>query len=315
MFRTLIVPLDGSELAERALPYAVQLAAASGARLGLIRAVLGPLPSGIDWESQQVAAMEEASAYLGRLAAQYASRVEVITATPYGDPAGRILDQVQALNADAIVMATRGRTGLTHLLQGSVAENVLAHSRVPVLLVYARPGDTLPPQFDPISARILVPLDGSTFAEAAVPVARQILGIAGELVLTTVASPPDHVERDQNGHVRAYLDQQEEALTREAHEYLHEILLQLRTADRDIHAAVDVRVGEPAAGIVMAAADRNCDLVVMSTHGRTGMSRALMGSVAGEVLRSGHVPVLLIGPASPLAALAAEARRPAVAAR
>jgi nucleotide-binding universal stress UspA family protein len=287
MTRTLIVPLDGSELAERALPYAVQLAAASGARLALVRVT--PTPT------------EEAEDYLRERAERVAPRVEVITATPNGDPATGVLDQADKLHAEAIVMATRGRTGLGHLLQGSVAESVLARSRVPLLLVYARPGDGAPPPFDPTTARILVPLDGSTFSEAAVYVARQMLGIAGELVLTTVARPPEHVERDQSGHVRAYLDQQEESLTREAHAYLHQVIKELKVGEPDLHATLDVRIGDPAEGIVAVESDRNADLVVMSTHGRTGVGRAVMGSVAGEVLRSGRAPVMLVGPAAPRA--------------
>jgi nucleotide-binding universal stress UspA family protein len=288
MFRTLIVPLDGSELAERALPYAVQLAAASGARLALVRST--------------AIAREDAEEYLRQCAESIAPRVEVITAMPGDDPATSILEQADQFHADAIVMATRGRTGLGHLLQGSVAESVLAHSRVPVLLVYARPGDdAAPPPFDPTTARILVPLDGSTFSEAAVYVARQMLGIAGELLLTTVARPPEHVERDESGHVRAYLDQQEESLTREAHAYLHQVIGELKVGDPDLHVTLDVRIGEPAEGIVAVEADRTADLVVMSTHGRTGVGRALMGSVAGEVLRSGRTPVMLVGPAAPRA--------------
>jgi nucleotide-binding universal stress UspA family protein len=287
MFRTLIVPLDGSELAERALPYAAQLAAASGARLALVRSIS--------------TAKEQAENYLRECAARITPHVEVITATPPGDAAANILEQAEQHHADAIVMATRGRTGLGHLVQGSVAENVLAHSRVPVLLVYGRPGDAAPPPFDPTTARILVPLDGSTFAEAAVYVARQMLGMAGELVLTTVARAPEHVERDESGHVRAYLDQQEESLTREAHAYLHQVIKELKTGDPDLHATLDVRIGEPAEGIVAVESDRNADLVVMSTHGRTGVGRAVMGSVAGEVLRSGRAPVMLVGPAAPRA--------------
>jgi nucleotide-binding universal stress UspA family protein len=289
LFRTLIVPLDGSETAERALPYAVRLASASATRVALVRVLTGPHASEI----------EQADAYLAALSAKLApAGVQVTTLTPYGDPAARILDEVQVLGGDAIVMASRGRTGLSHLLQGSVAETVLAHSPVPVFLVYARAGDDATPAFDPETARILVPLDGSEYAEAALPFAQQLLGSGGELVLTTVAAPPQHVERDDSGRVRAYLDQQEEALTREAQQYLQTIVADLKLASPDLRASIDVRVGEPAAGIVIAEGDRQADLVVMSTQGRTGVGRAVMGSVAGDVLRAGRVPVVLVGPAT-----------------
>ena len=296
MFRTLIVALDGSETAEQALPYAVQLAAASGARLALVRAVLGPTPSGLDWERQQVAAVADAETYLVGAAEKVSRHAPVVTSTPYGEPAAKLLDAVQEFSADAIVMATHGRTGLAHLLHGSVPEAVLAHSPVPVFLVHTRQDNVGFPTFDPVSARILVPLDGSAFSESALPIAIQMLGVAGELVLVTVVAPPDHVERDETGRVRAYLDQQEESLKREGSDYLRQVAAELRQRDPALHIAVDIRVGDPSLGIVMAEADRGTNLVVMSTHGRTGVGRAMLGSVAGAVLRTGRVPVVLVGP-------------------
>ena len=298
MFRTLMVPLDGSQEAERALPYATRLARSSGARLAIVRAVMGPPPSGFDWERQQLAAVREAEAYVNDVASRLAGRIDVISATPYGETSHVLLEAVQQLGADAIVMATHGRTGISHLLRGSVAEALLAHSPVPVYLVHARTGGDVASPMDPMSARILVPLDGSEFAEAALPVALQMLGAAGELVLVSVVAPPDHVERDDHGRVRAYLDQQEESFKREAFDYLREVLVRLKEREPDLHATLDIRVGDPAAGIVVAEADRGADLVVMSTHGRTGFGRAVMGSVAGEVVRSGSVPVVLVGPHS-----------------
>jgi len=299
MFNTLVVPLDGSELAERALPYAVHFAAERGGRLVLVRAALGPPPSGLDWERQQVAAIDDATNYLAGVATKVATRVPVTTAPLYGHPVDEILAAVASFGADSIVMATHGRTGLAHLLYGSVAEAVLARSAVPVFVVYARPGEAAAPPFDSASARIIVPLDGSAFAEAVLPAALEILGAAGELVLSSVATPPDHVERDERGRVRAYLDQQEEAIKREAVDYLRSVEAHLKLARPDLRITIDVRLGDPAAGIAIAEIDRAADLVVMATHGRTGLRRAVQGSVAGAVLATGSVPVLLVRPSGP----------------
>jgi nucleotide-binding universal stress UspA family protein len=298
VFNTLLVPLDGSELAERALPYAVRLAAERGGRLVLMRAALAPPPSGLDWERQQVAIMEEATAYLSDVAQKVAARVSVTTAPLYGHAANTILAAVEQFDADSIVMATHGRTGLAHLLHGSVAEAVLTRSPVPVFLVYARPGEEAAPPFDSASARILVPLDGSAFAEAALPAALEILGATGELVLCSVAAAPDHVERDEQGRVRAYLDQQEEAIRRDTLDYLRRVEAQLKQQRADLQVTLDVRIGDPAPGITMAEIARGADLVVMATHGRTGIRRAVLGSVAGGVLTTGSVPVLLVSPAA-----------------
>jgi nucleotide-binding universal stress UspA family protein len=298
VFNTPLVPLDGSELAERALAYAVRLAADRGGRLVLTRAVLAPPPSGLDWERQQLAVMEEATAYLAGVAEKVATRVPVTTAPVYGHAADAILAAAEKFDADSIVMATHGRTGLAHLLHGSVAEAVLRRCPLPVFVVYARPGEAAAPPFASASARILVPLDGSAFALAALPAALEIVGPTGELVLCSVVGAPDHVECDEHGRVRAYLDQQEEAITREALDYLRRIEAALKHQRPGLHVTLDVRIGnDPAAGIAIAEVARDADLVMMATHGRTGLRRALQGSVAGDVLATGSVPVLLVSPA------------------
>ena len=299
MFRTLVVPLDGSELAERALPYAVRLASAGNGQVILVRVALAPPPARIDgayWEQEQTEAVDDAEAYLATVADKVASRVPVKTSTPYGHAARKILEAIEALEADGVVMATHGRRGLAHLLYGSVAEAVLAESPVPVFLVHAQPGEAAPPPFDPSTARAVVPLDGSAFAEAALDTAADLIGTTGELVLVTVVEPPDRVERDENGRVLAYLDQQEEARTREARGYLSRLAAELVQRYPGVRISPDVRIGEPAPGIAMAAIDRTADVVVMATHGRTGFRRAVLGSVAGAVLRTGSTPVLLVGP-------------------
>jgi nucleotide-binding universal stress UspA family protein len=126
MFRNFVVPLDGSELAERALPYAVRLARAGQGRLMLVRVALAPPSMTIDgagWERDQREAVDAAEHYLGAIAEKLADQVPVETVVPYGRPAVQILEQVRLRDADGVVMATHGRTGLAKLLYGSVAEN------------------------------------------------------------------------------------------------------------------------------------------------------------------------------------------------
>jgi nucleotide-binding universal stress UspA family protein len=157
-------------------------------------------------------------------------------------------------------MASHGRTGLAHLLYGSIAEAVLAHSPVPVFLVHANPG-VAAAQFDPRSARIMTPLDGSAFAEAALPLALEVLGAAGELVLLRV------VARDQ---------------PLEASKYLQQVANQLRQSNLGLHVTCDVRTGDAAHAIAAAQIDRGVDLVVIATHGRSGLGRALLGRSAAR---------------------------------
>jgi nucleotide-binding universal stress UspA family protein len=307
MFRTLVVPLDGSGLAERALPYAVQLARVGQGRLILMRAALAPAPVSLDgasWERDQVAAMGEAEAYLRGVAENLQAHAPVEITVQYGHASPEILDTVTRFNADAIVMATHGRTGFAHLLYGSVAEMVLANSPVPVFTVYARPGQAPASPFTPSTARVVVPQDGSENDAPALQAAVNMIGPGGEITLVTVVPPPGQVERDENGHVLAYLDQQIEARQYEARDYLTPIASALHARPQPIKASIDVRVGDPASGINLAAIDVAADLIVMATHGRTGIRRAILGSVAGTVLRTGNTPVFLVHPVAKGSAVA-----------
>lgn len=134
-------------------------------------------------------------------------------------------------------MATRSRVGAVHLVFGSVAESVLAHSPVAVFLVHAQPGVASAAPFDPMSARLMVPLDGSPLSESALDTAVEMLGPAGEIVITTVAKSP-------NGAAREYLDCQAARLRKEI---------------PDIHVSLELRGGDPAQGIVSVAIDRSVD--------------------------------------------------------
>jgi nucleotide-binding universal stress UspA family protein len=294
MFSTLVVPLDGSELAERALPYAIRLAQASHARLVLMqaeRAVLSAPLEGTD-------VIEEARTYLTHVAEGICGEVEGVSiAVLSGRPTDTILETIDAFKADGVVMTTHGRTGFDHLLHGSVTEELLAKSTVPVFVVYARPGQMARPLFSPERARLLVPQNASEYDAPARQAAVDMLGFHGQIVLMTVVAPPEHVIFDESGrHALAYLDQQEEVLARKAREYLNGVAEPLRNGPTPIDVKIDVRLGDPADGIVMSALETQADLIVMATHGRTGIQRAMLGSVAGAVLRTAGTPVMLVNP-------------------
>jgi nucleotide-binding universal stress UspA family protein len=297
MPRPLLLTLDGSELAERALPYAVQLGLARRTRLVLLRAVVAPLATGFDWEHQQLEAVEAAEKYLAEIAQQVAAlgpRVETVVA--YGPAAPEILRVSRDVEAAQVIMATHGRTGLKHLLYGSVAEAVLAGSDRPVFLVHARPGDATGFMFNPGAPRVMVTLDGSPFAEAALGPAIEFAGPQGELLLLRCMPPPDGVLRDENSEVVAYLDQLEQDARREATVYLQGVAERIGRQVPGLRVRQAVLIGQPAPSIVEAATDHVVDLVVMASHGRTGIGRAVLGSVAGRVLQWGSTPLLLVHP-------------------
>src|SRR5215216_1811469 len=124
MFRTLLVPLDGSELAERALHYAVSLAKPGGAKVVLVRVALAPPPATLDGatlEHDQAGAIEQAEQYVANVAEKLRTVVPVEMSVRYGRAARGIAEAIEQYAPDAVVMATHGRTGLAHLLMGSVA--------------------------------------------------------------------------------------------------------------------------------------------------------------------------------------------------
>jgi nucleotide-binding universal stress UspA family protein len=134
---TILVPLDGSELAETALPRAIDLARTAGARLLLLRAAEAHTPPGLDPAEAQIRVVEEAEGYLASTAARVRSAgvATVETAAWYGAPAFAIVEAARLHAVDMIVMTTHGRSGLARLVFGSVAESVLRSTATPLLLI------------------------------------------------------------------------------------------------------------------------------------------------------------------------------------
>ncbi|MCW5881672.1 MAG: universal stress protein [Anaerolineae bacterium] len=296
MLRTILVPLDGSPLGEYALPTATDLAHRSRAQLLLVRAARHDT--------------DEAAAYLDQLPAEafglptdpMAEDLPASSRLPPclrlvipGDPAEAILAAARDNAADLIVMTTHGRGGLRHLLLGSVAEKVIAASPLPVWVVRAS-HPSLPSVVD-IPVEILVPLDGSPFAEAALPVARQLASVlhagillvhaieptslADDLLLTQPIIPPETALLDAS----------------EARTYLGDWVERLRLEGRP--ARLIVADGTARDVLLRESAAPGIRLVVIATHGRTGLRQTLFGSVAHDVLRHGTLPVVLVRP-SPL---------------
>jgi nucleotide-binding universal stress UspA family protein len=297
MYRTILVPLDGSPLAECAVPYAETVARASGAQIVLLRATVAHTLLGTG-PGDEVAAEQEAEEYLAGVATRLSDRSGVVTATFYGAPAEAIIEEIRLREADLVVMATHGRAGLGRLVFGSVAEAVLDRSPVPVLLVRVVQ-EELPVALVAECPRLLVPLDGSAVAEEALPVAQELAkAIGGELLLLHAVVPPEQARTTAQGSVVAYLDQELAALEAEARGYLRQVSDRLATGQEPSPPQIDARVGRPADVIAEASREHEVALVVMTTPGRTGLARVLSGSVADEVLRHGSVPLLLVGPAA-----------------
>ncbi|MGE3272850.1 MAG: universal stress protein [Chloroflexota bacterium] len=303
MLGTLLVPLDGSEVSEASLPWAIRLAQQRGLSLTLTRVVEYPHVVNEAWEPEMVSSdlydralavqREDASTYLANIRQQLAgSDVPIETRVVAGTPAVALLDLTDELGVEAVVIASHGHSGFRRLVLGSVAQQLLSHAAVPIFLVRASTPELRRP---PALVRLLIPLDGSALAERATEAARQHAGPDTTLVLVRVV--PWLTPTPGEGHVGKAKDTETTALrVSMATAYLDRLAAELRADGLAVETQVIVSESKTSVGdhLAIVAAAGDIDLIVMSTHGRGGVTGWLLGSVADEVVRSVDLPVLLV---------------------
>ena len=275
--RRLLVPLDGSELAARALPLARQLAARPGGQVVLARAV--PYASAADKAdaAMQRGLLSWIKSDLDRLASNQSGVGDCWARVCRGDPADALVELADLIDADTIVMSSHGRAGLSRWLFGSVAEAVLRRAGRPVLIV--PPADPPAGTAEPTVRRVLVPLDGSPAGEAVLDAAAGLArALDAGLVLLRVVEPGDT------------------AAAGEAGGYLCSLAQRLR--GRAARTEIRVEMGEPAPCIELVARELAPLALAMATHGRDGLGRVLLGSVAAAAMHRTRLPTLLVRPAT-----------------
>jgi nucleotide-binding universal stress UspA family protein len=306
MSSVILVPLDGSGLAERALPPAERLARTGSRRLVLIRVVELFLPAGEVCIESEHPMLDEARAYISRIAAPLIEAgLDVECAVAYGAPAQQLLAAIQVRRPDFVVMATHGRSSFGRWLHGSVADAVLCHSPTPVLLVPShlagRPAAGRRP-------RLVVPLDGSALSEAVLPAVVELAAeLRAEIVLTRVVRILDSLYPE----VIEFVPSADDGQLEEARTYLSGVAQRLMAGPGALPVRIRTEVGtDTGATIAWLAGDECADLIVMGTHGRSGVVRFVLGSVANGTLRQARTPLLLIRPAM-LTTTAASSAAPA----
>jgi nucleotide-binding universal stress UspA family protein len=287
MIKRIMVPLDGSDLAEQALPLASTLASAYDADL-----LLASVTVAVEhYDGEDMGLLDEG----GRLAAEryLATKQEDLTrkgvrvraTVGAGRPHIVISSLCDLEEVDLVVMTTHGRSGVSRWTLGSVADKVLRTTSTPLILIHPNLHHTPPSTVE----RIVVPLDGSERAEAALRLAE---GMAkrtnAKLHLVRAVIPPAVVFGAEYlpGTLPA-LDQMET----DARQYVETLAAGLN--ERGLTSTTEVRTGIPAE-VILAEASEPGDLVVMSTHGRSGVDRWFLGSVADAVVRHGDIPVLVV---------------------
>ena len=307
MYRSILVPLDGSAFGEHALPLAAGIARRAGARLRLVhvhdREAEPEMPTftpyrfeGLDaLYADRRTAVEEGD-YLDRLTArlQEGSSLDLSATVLGGKLAGALEHFIRGSDGDLLVMTTHGRGPLGRLWLGSVADTLVRRAGKPVLLVRAQEAaaeeDVTAPE--PRVERILVTLDGSPLAEQVLPYACELASLLGASVVLFTAVTPGMVAEGAFG-VRPAAGPQE--ALKGANDYLERAASALCCG---LDAAIEVAVaaGDRAHTILEAVDRSQAGIVALATHGRGGLSRLVAGNTAEKVVRGTHVPVLLVRP-------------------
>ena len=291
MIRWVLVPLDGSALSEHAVTTAVEIARRTHATLGLALVEEGSAPPQRSDQSVYLRSVARLGSGAG---------VPVTTTLLSGPVVEALVTRAQAMGADLIVMTTHGRSGLSRLLFGSVAEGVVRRASIPVLLVRPPAPDRDPGPPPPRFARVLIPLDGTPFSEAILEPASEVFGTEGvEYVLLRVISRQlDEPAVAGLGSVASALLEETSRQVEHARDYLARVAERLRSRGASVRCALPVQ-GDATSAIVQYADEAAVGVIAMATHSREGLERLALGSVAAQVLSDTAAAVLLYRPRDP----------------
>ena len=296
MFRHLLIPLDGSKMAEAALPVAAFLAEKFASRVTLMHVVERNAPSEVHGQSHLKNA-REAAAYLSELSQRaFTKGIAVdchVHEAEVDNVAGSIVAHADELKHDLVVMCSHGRGKSLHLFLGSIAQRVIGLGSLPVLITHPDQQGGAPL----FSCRnILVPLDGEPDHSEALPVAREIAqSCAAAMHLAIVVPRFSSLSGEARASGRmspATASRLLELQYKDAQEFIKTETDQLRS--QGFAASGHVLRGDPAEMIADAANASSIDLTVLATHGKTGMKAFWEGSVAHRICSFSRVPLLLI---------------------
>lgn len=287
-----LIPLDGTAVSESAIPIAIAMSRILGLRPALVEVVQDV--SG-DINDRNVQELRPVQHYLRGVAADQRVadlHLETHAVPSEGNVADGIISASERLHASLIVMATSGATGLKRLFSGSVVDDVVKRSSVPVL---ATRGDADLPREAWTLRRLLVPLDSSPVAETALePAVELALAANAELVLSQVVNLAMVYAPAGDPTGQQYVMMQDD-LVHAGEEYLGGIKERLEAAHPgQLSITTYVLQGAPAPTLIDHADAVEADLVVMTTHARRGLARVALGSVADRLLRAGNTPLLLL---------------------
>lgn len=291
MFDSILVPLDGSETSESILGLVRDRLANPGATIELVTVVeprlgkplLDRLEDRSSTESYLSARLHHARLHLERVAGELAAAGFKANGHPVmGSTASRLVELIQKHKPQIVAMTTHGRTGVSRVLRGSVAERLLRHCPVPLMMINP---DRIDADLSTIFKRILVPLDGSERSAAILPLAKSLARrFESTIVLAHVDIDISNVPTDLAGTLAALPESNPAQLLEPTEREL---------SDEGLPWESKVLKGHAADRLLAFIEEGDIDLVAMSSHGSTGVERFLLGSVAESVLRRCPVPLVV----------------------
>ncbi|MCU4750690.1 universal stress protein [Halobacteria archaeon AArc-curdl1] len=284
---SILIPTDGSDGAIAGAKYGIALASRTKADVSVI-SVVEVTPGPEDSEELVFPRLEEradqAVETVADMAHSYDDELQVTTTVKRGTPFQTIREYAHRREIDVIAMGTKGRTGLERVLLGSVTENVLRTARMPVLAV---PPDAARPTIEEIPfEQFLLPTDGSDGAEIAAE-----WGIALAVTLTATIHSLFSVDTSLFSRAR---NQEEmfDMLERRGEEAIDTV--RDRATDAGVSSSGTIATGSPSNVILTYVSDSDVDMIVMGTHGQTGVGQWFLGSVTENVVRQADVPVFCV---------------------
>lgn len=301
MYKKILVPLDGSETSECVLPYVQAVAAGDN---NLLFSFLYVIEVNIPLASQKykkkitAEARSGAESYLNRLMNKLKYKDMVKSLVLEGKIANSVIEYAEKQKMDLIIMATHGISGINRWSHGSVADKVLHSVKTPIWLIRANvPARSFPGVGKKI--RILVPLDGSKLAEGALKHVNTLTTIFGKDTVDTRLirviepfSPPFIYPPEMPMNMGEYMEHERQRASDICIKYLGKVQSKLEIDG--VQSAMIAQEGIPADVIIDYASKNDMDLIVMSTHGRTGLSRWALGSIAEKVLQRSTCPVFMV---------------------
>lgn len=314
MFSKLLVPLDGSTLAEKALPYAVSLARRMESELVLLQVL--EMPPVIEGSlAAENALISSAESYLEKVKeiitdsdrVQHIPAEQVHSKVAFGNPQYEVAEIAATSGANLIVMTTHGRSGVAQLIMGSVASGVIQHTDLPVLVI--RPvndkstkNQTLAELMStPLNfglqegwGRILVTLDGTPQSELVIDSVVELAQKIDASIHLVQVIPPllPFSYGDISYRYREDIEQEKKRIDQVAWQHLKKVEDEIR--NQGLECSYTLHNGYVADEILHTIADLKVSIVAMATRARGRLGQVLLGSVAEEVVRRSHLPVLLL---------------------